>query len=78
MNDITFPYKDKSIGLHNGVHRPNYSDEGLTDLQIIEKIKSCVEDSYYADELTLKKYDSIIIANYINSHNLKKEVKNEL
>lgn len=39
-NGISYPFKDKSIGLHDGVHRPNYEEdkiseeEGLTNEEI--------------------------------------------
>ena len=30
-NGFSYPFKDKSIGLHDGVHRPNYKKENKND-----------------------------------------------
>ncbi len=35
MSDIRFPYKDKSIGVHNGVHRPDYLNLEKNELNFI-------------------------------------------
>jgi len=35
MSDIRFPYKDKSIGIHNGIHRPKYFNLPKNELDFI-------------------------------------------